>query len=97
MDEITWRIKVEKRLSNLEALTMGEAAGAEKRSTEVAPGLTRKYLGDGLYHAFDGYQHILIAPREDGEHYVCIDEPTLNAFFMRVEKIHGVKISVDKV
>jgi hypothetical protein len=36
------------------------------------------YLGDGLYASFDGFQIILRAPREHGDHYVAL-EPTVYA------------------
>lgn len=32
-----------------------------------------RYLGDGLYASFDGYQVRLWAPRVDGEHEVFMD------------------------
>lgn len=34
------------------------------------------YLGDGLYVSFDGWQMILRAPREDGDHFFGL-EPQL--------------------
>jgi hypothetical protein len=33
------------------------------------------YLGDGLYASFDGYQIILRAPRENGDHHWVALEP----------------------
>lgn len=38
------------------------------------------YLGDGLYVSFDGYQVVLRAPREGGDHYVCLEPPVLATF-----------------
>ena len=38
------------------------------------------YLGDGLYASFDGYQFVLRAPREDGDHWVALEPSTLVAF-----------------
>jgi hypothetical protein len=35
------------------------------------PGET--YLGDGLYASFDGYQIVLRAPRELGNHFVYLE------------------------
>jgi hypothetical protein len=32
-----------------------------------------EYLGDGLYASFDGWQLILRAPREGGDHWVALD------------------------
>lgn len=37
------------------------------------------YLGDGLYASFDGWQVILRAPREGGDHWVGIEPLTLMA------------------
>lgn len=34
------------------------------------------YLGDGLYARFDGFQIILRAPREAGDHYVALEPAT---------------------
>ena len=31
------------------------------------------YLGDGLYASFDGWQVILRAPREGGDHFVALE------------------------
>lgn len=31
------------------------------------------YLGDGLYASFDGWQVILRAPREGGDHFVGLE------------------------
>ena len=31
------------------------------------------YLGDGVYASFDGYQIVLRAPRERGDHFVALD------------------------
>ena len=38
------------------------------------------YLGDGLYASFDGYQVILRAPREGGDHFVALKPSVLAAF-----------------
>jgi hypothetical protein len=32
-----------------------------------------EYLGDGLYASFDGWQVILRAPREGGDHVVALE------------------------
>jgi hypothetical protein len=37
------------------------------------------YLGDGLYCSFDGYQIILRAPREGGDHYVALEPQVYEA------------------
>jgi hypothetical protein len=35
-----------------------------------------EYLGDGLYASFDGFQIVLRAPRDGGDHFVAL-EPTV--------------------
>lgn len=47
------------------------------------------YLGDGLYASFDGYQFILRAPRDDGDHWVALEPSvfdSLVAFRNRIIK-----------
>lgn len=46
------------------------------------------YLGDGLYASFDGFQIILRAPREEGDHWVAL-EP--NAFIALTEFVNSLK------
>ena len=38
------------------------------------------YLGDGLYASFDGWQVILRAPREHGDHFVALEPEVVAAF-----------------
>lgn len=38
--------------------------------------MKEQYLGDGLYASFDGWMITLRAPREHGDHFVCL-EPTI--------------------
>lgn len=37
------------------------------------------YLGDGLYASCNGYQIVLRAPREGGDHFVALEPPVYNA------------------
>jgi len=37
------------------------------------------YLGDGLYAIYDGFQVILRAPRQGGDHYVALDPEVYRA------------------
>jgi hypothetical protein len=59
-----------------------------------------EHLGDGLYASFDGWQLILRAPREDGDHWVALDpyvypelvrymDKKLGAGAARVEEMPG--------
>lgn len=50
---------------------------------------TEKYLGDGLYASFDGYQFTLRAPRMEGDHFVCLEPMVLESFMRFVSDIHG--------
>lgn len=45
------------------------------------------YLGDGLYASFDGWQITLRAPRDRGDHYICLDSATYTALLEFVAKI----------
>ena len=42
------------------------------------------YLGDGLYASFEGYQIVLRAPREGGDHWVAL-EPDAFVRLLRCE------------
>lgn len=53
------------------------------------------YLGDGLYASHDGYQFVLRAPREEGDHYVALEPEVLSAFIVFVEKEIGIKITIE--
>ena len=45
------------------------------------------YLGDGLYAWFDGYQFVLRAPREDGDHRVMLEPDVLQSFLQYVKEV----------
>lgn len=46
------------------------------------------YLGDGLYAWFDGWQIILRAPREHGDHWVGLEPATFAALLQFAERIN---------
>ena len=48
--------------------------------------MTEKYLGDGLYVSFDGWMFKLRAPRPDGNHWVALEPPILEAFLAFVKE-----------
>ena len=59
------------------------------------------YLGDGLYAVDEGDQFVLSTKRRDGdgeftEHYVALDDDTLQSFFKFIESRRHVKITVEK-
>lgn len=54
----------------------------------------RTYLGDGLYCHYDGFQFNLIAPRENGEHFVALEPEVLMNFLKIVEKKCNVTIEI---
>jgi sialic acid synthase SpsE len=50
------------------------------------------YLHDGLYASFDGWQIILRAPREGGDHWIGLEPETMRAlmrFLRALEAEHG--------
>lgn len=50
--------------------------------------MKERYLGDGLYASFDGFQIVLRAPREGGDHWVALDSRVLQALKEFVDEIH---------
>jgi len=46
------------------------------------------YLGDGLYAKFDGWQIILRAPRDGGDHWVGIDPHIFQAMLRFTDRIN---------
>lgn len=53
------------------------------------------YLGDGLYASFDGYQIMLRAPRENGDHFVALEPSVYAAFCKFADKV--IAISDDPI
>ena len=49
--------------------------------------LKETYLGDGLYVSFDGYQLILRAPRESGDHFVALEPSVYSALLTYVKRL----------
>jgi hypothetical protein len=45
------------------------------------------YIGDGLYVSFDGFSFTLRAPREHGDHFVCLEPSVLANFQSFVNQI----------
>jgi hypothetical protein len=52
------------------------------------------YLGDGLYASFDGFQVLLRAPREHGDHWVGLE---WNVFCNLVQWAQGPVVFQQKV
>lgn len=46
-----------------------------------------RYLGDGLYMSFDGYQIALRAPRVDGDHIVYLEPGTLHGLIEYAQQL----------
>jgi hypothetical protein len=44
------------------------------------------HLGDGLYASFDGYMIALRAPREEGDHFVYLEDFVLKNFLAWCEE-----------
>lgn len=49
------------------------------------------YLGDGLYASYDGFQIVLRAPRENGDHIICLEPDVYLALVEFVSTIWKVK------
>lgn len=54
------------------------------------------YLGDGLFASWDGYQILLRAPRDNGDHLVFLDPMVLESFFNFLEQRLNVKVTMEK-
>ena len=51
----------------------------------------QRYIGDGVYANFDGYQIIIKTHREDGTHYIAIESAvlkSLNEYWAYVNKFY---------
>jgi len=57
--------------------------------------MAEKYLDDGLYASFDGYQIKLRAPRECGDHEVYLDPYALDELMKFIEEIYRTKEADD--
>ena len=47
------------------------------------------YLGDGLYASFDGWQIKLRAPRDDGDHWVALEDTVFAKFLVWARGLEG--------
>lgn len=54
------------------------------------------YLGDGLYATDDGHMIRLRAPREDGDHWVGLEDEVVQSLFRFIERTRGVRITVTR-
>ena len=54
------------------------------------------YLGDGLYARDEGFQIVLRAPRMEGDHWVGLDDYTLESLLRFIERTRKVKIEITK-
>ena len=53
-----------------------------------------RYLGDGLYASFDGWMIRLRAPRIEGDHWVALEPPVLEAFERFVADVRALRDEV---
>lgn len=58
--------------------------------------MPEQYLGDGLYASFDGYQIILRAPRENGDHWVALEPAVLAAFLRYIVALRAAAAALAK-
>lgn len=54
------------------------------------------YLGDGLYAKDEGFMVTLYTERENGRHFVALEDEVLSAFFRFLERTREIKITVTK-
>ena len=70
-----------------------------KREDIANKALKEVYLGDGLYCSYDGFQYILRAPRDEGDHHVALEPSVLEAFNEHqkyIRKLHAELTALDK-
>ena len=51
--------------------------------------MKERYLGDGLYASWDGWQIILRAPREGGDHWVALEPEVYTALLRFVRDVRS--------
>lgn len=51
---------------------------------------TRFYLGDGVYVSFSGYDYTLYTDREDGRHFLVLDNEMIRALYNEMTRRSGV-------
>lgn len=54
------------------------------------------YLGDGLYATDDGFMIELSCERENGKHWVGLEDEVLSSLIRFLEKSRDVKITIEK-
>lgn len=55
------------------------------------------YLGDGLY-AFDDGDHIVLETlRENGRHFVALDDEVLESFIRFLGRSRALKIAIERI
>ena len=64
-------------------------------SSTPAPAPRERYLGDGLYATFDGYQIILRTDRFGVEHWVALEPAVLESLLKFAEQIYSCKITIE--
>lgn len=52
--------------------------------------LDESYLGDGLFAMFDGWQVMLRAPREGGDHWVALEPEVMHALAVWLRKVQAL-------
>jgi hypothetical protein len=55
----------------------------------IDPALKKVYLGDGLYAEFNGHSITLSTPRQDGEHFVVLEDHVLIQFQLWINALMG--------
>ena len=54
-------------------MTISTKNGESQSDPAILTERGETYLGDGLYVSFDGWQIVLRAPRQEGDHWVALE------------------------
>lgn len=69
-------------------MTISTKNGESQSDPAILTERGETYLGDGLYVSFDGWQIVLRAPRQEGDHWVAL-EP--EAYGNLIDYVKGLK------
>jgi hypothetical protein len=65
----------------------GQGVTYDKDSPSRGAAMSETYLGDGLYVSFDGWQIMLRAPRENGDHWIALEPEVYEALLKFVRAL----------
>jgi hypothetical protein len=53
----------------------------------MSEALKKVYIGDGLYAEYNGYCITLRTPRDDGEHFVVLEDDVMQQFLLWIDAL----------